>query len=117
MTRDDFQIKIDFLERCINAMMSTDDIKKLSETYYYANQTLTELFTDNLDRIIKEEELKDQILEESSEIEDDYDVDVADCIRNCSTCGNNVEFPPPHTCDICTSLDQEEEYEMWTPKE
>lgn len=35
---------------------------------------------------------------------------------NCSTCKNNVEFPPPHTCDICTSLDQEEEYEMWEPK-
>ena len=34
-------------------------------------------------------------------------------INNCSTCKNNVKFPPPHTCDICTSLDQEEEYEMW----
>ena len=34
-------------------------------------------------------------------------------IKNCSTCKNNIEFPPPHTCDICTSLDQEEEYEMW----
>lgn len=38
-------------------------------------------------------------------------------IKNCSTCKNNVEFPPPHTCDVCTSLDQEEEYEMWEPKE
>ena len=37
-------------------------------------------------------------------------------IKNCSTCKNNVEFPPPHTCDICTSLDQEEEYEMWEAK-
>ena len=37
--------------------------------------------------------------------------------KNCSTCKNNVEFPPPHTCDICTSLDQEEEYEMWEAKE
>lgn len=37
--------------------------------------------------------------------------------RDCSTCKNNVEFPPPHTCDICTSLDQEEEYEMWEVKE
>lgn len=37
-------------------------------------------------------------------------------IKNCSTCKNNVEFPPLHTCDICTSLDQEEEYEMWEPK-
>ena len=38
-------------------------------------------------------------------------------IRNCSTCKNNVEFPPLHTCDICTSLDQEEEYRMWEAKE
>ena len=38
-------------------------------------------------------------------------------IKNCSTCKNNIEFPTPHTCDICTSLDQEEEYEMWEPKE
>lgn len=37
-------------------------------------------------------------------------------IRDCSTCKNNVEFPPPHTCDICTSLDQED-YCMWEPKE
>ncbi len=38
-------------------------------------------------------------------------------IKNCSTCKNNVEFPPAHTCDICTSLDQEEEYEMWETKD
>lgn len=38
-------------------------------------------------------------------------------IKNCSTCKNNVEFPPPHTCDICQSLDQEEDYEMWEGKE
>lgn len=37
-------------------------------------------------------------------------------IKNCSTCKNNMKFPPPHTCDICTSLDQEEEYEMWEVK-
>jgi len=38
-------------------------------------------------------------------------------IKNRSTCKNNVEFPPPYTCDICTSLDQEEEYGMWEAKE
>lgn len=38
-------------------------------------------------------------------------------IKDCSTCKNNVEYPPPHTCDICTSLDQEEEYEMWEEKD
>lgn len=35
---------------------------------------------------------------------------------DCTTCKNNIEFPPPHTCDICTSLDQEEEYGMWETK-
>jgi len=33
--------------------------------------------------------------------------------KSCSNCKNHVEFPPPHTCDICTSLDQEEDYGMW----
>ena len=62
------------------------------------------------------EEIKEQILEDAAEIETDYDVDVSDCVVNCSTCKNNVEFPPPHTCDICTSLDQDEEYGMWEAK-
>lgn len=35
--------------------------------------------------------------------------------KNCKTCKYNVEYPPPHTCDVCTSLDAEEEYEMWQP--
>jgi len=35
---------------------------------------------------------------------------------DCSTCKNNVEYPPPHTCDVCTSLD-EEMYCMWEEKE
>lgn len=36
-------------------------------------------------------------------------------VENCSTCANNLEYPPAHTCDICTSLDQEE-YSMWKEK-
>ena len=63
------------------------------------------------------EEVENQILENAAEIEADYDVDISDCVVNCSTCKNNVEFPPPHTCDICTSLDQDEEYGMWEAKE
>ena len=63
------------------------------------------------------EEIEEQILEDAAEIEGEYDVDISDCIVNCSTCKNNVEFSPPHTCDICTSLDQEEEYGMWEAKE
>lgn len=34
---------------------------------------------------------------------------------DCSTCKNNVEYPPPHTCDVCTSLDQEMHC-MWESK-
>ena len=63
------------------------------------------------------EEVENQILENAAEIEADYDVDISDCVVNCSTCKNNVKYPPPHTCDICTSLDQEEEYGMWEAKE
>ena len=65
------------------------------------------------------EEIAEQILDDASKLEADYDIDIEDMqtIRNCSTCKNNVEFPPPHTCDICTSLDQEERYKMWESKE
>lgn len=35
---------------------------------------------------------------------------------NCSTCKNNVEYPPPHTCDMCTSMNQKM-YCMWEAKE
>ena len=63
------------------------------------------------------EEIEEQISEEAYELDEEYDTDISDCIVNCSTCKNNVEFPPPHTCDICTSLDQDEEYGMWEAKE
>ena len=56
---------------------------------------------------------QEQISEEAYELDEEYDTDISECVVNCSTCKNNVEFPPPHTCDICTSLDQEEEYGMW----
>ena len=63
------------------------------------------------------EQIQEKISEEAYELDEEYDTDVSDCIVNCSTCKNNVEFPPPHTCDICTSLDQDEEYGMWEAKE
>ena len=72
---------------------------------------------DSMQEYDNREEIKEQILEDAAEIEADYDVDTSDSIMNCSTCKNNVEFPPPHTCDICTSLDQDEEYGMWEAKE
>lgn len=65
------------------------------------------------------EEIEEQILEDASELESDYNIDIEgmQTIRNCSTCKNNIKFPLPHTCDICTSLDQEEEYSMWEEKD
>lgn len=33
----------------------------------------------------------------------------------CETCKNNVEFPPPHTCDECTSL-ANDDWCMWERK-
>lgn len=33
--------------------------------------------------------------------------------KSCKNCKNNVEYPPPHTCDECTSLANDEEYSMW----
>lgn len=36
--------------------------------------------------------------------------------RNCKTCRQSeLEYPEPHTCDMCTSLDAAGEYEMWKP--
>lgn len=43
------------------------------------------------------------------------DFDDAKSEKSCETCVYNVEYSPPHTCDVCTSLD-EEEYCMWTSK-
>lgn len=93
----------------------------------YTRTTFTQKVTSYMSEVIQtlgfligefeREEIEEQILEDAAEIEADYDVDISDCVVNCSTCKNNVEFPPPHTCDICTSLDQDEEYGMWETKE
>ena len=63
------------------------------------------------------EMVQEQISEEAYELDEEYDTDVHDCIVNCLTCKNNVEFPPPHTCDICTRLDQDEDYGMLETKD
>lgn len=57
----------------------------------------------------------EQILEIAEKLGEDHDSNNSDVIKCCLTCANNVEFPPPHTCDICDSLD-EELYCMWEPK-
>lgn len=36
--------------------------------------------------------------------------------RSCVNCKHNIEYPPPHTCDVCSSLDSDE-YEMWCRKD
>lgn len=62
------------------------------------------------------EQIQEQISEEAYELDEEYDTDVSDCVVNCSTCKNH-HADIPHTCDICTSLDQEEKYGMWEAKE
>lgn len=88
--------------------------QKVTTRIPYIMQELSFLINE-----FEREENEEQILEDTLELEADYDIDIEgmQTIRNCSTCKNNVEFSPPHTCDICTSLDQEEEYEMWEAKE
>ena len=57
----------------------------------------------------------EQMLEITEKLGADYDSENPYVIKNCRTCVNNVEYPPPHTCDVCDSLD-EELYCMWEPK-
>lgn len=116
MSREELLIQIDLLKGNINTMMISDDIREIGEMYYQASKTISMVYMENIERVIREEEIRNQILEEAAELDEEYDTDVSDCIVNCSTCKNNVEFPPPHTCDICTSLDQEEDYGMWEAK-
>ena len=47
---------------------------------------------------------------------EDIETYVELAVINCSTCKNNIEFPPPHTCDECNSLDQLTNYCMWEHK-
>lgn len=57
----------------------------------------------------------EQILEITEKLGVGYDSENSNVIKNCRTCAHNVEYPPPHTCDICDSLD-EKLYWMWEPK-
>lgn len=57
----------------------------------------------------------EQILEIAEKLGADCDNENFNVIKNCRTCVHNVAYPPPHTCDICDSLD-EELYWMWEPK-
>lgn len=61
----------------------------------------------SLKDIIRQIEKKDKRISElEKKVSDMYvTIKTKGKIKNCSTCKNNVEFPPPHTCDICTSLD------------
>lgn len=34
----------------------------------------------------------------------------------CKNCKNNLPYPPPHTCDECTSLTNNEDFTMWEQK-
>lgn len=116
MSREELLIQIDLLKRNINRMMISDDIREIGEMYYQANKIVSMVFIENIERTIREEEIRNQILEEAAELEEEYDTDISDCVVNCSTCKNH-HANIPHTCDICTSLDQDEDYGMWEAKE
>lgn len=81
---------------------------------------LVPIYDDNILTVLKNKEK--ELARVSKEISDitqfinEQCKYVSNVVKDCSTCKNNVEFPPPHTCDVCTSLDQEEEYEMWEAK-
>lgn len=76
----------------------------------------------DVDKVV--EQLVDLIQGSTNEYGDGYNTAITQAIeiikkggtKSCSNCKNNIEFPPPHTCDICTSLD-EEEFCMWSEKE
>lgn len=100
---------------------------QLSEGKYdsYTQEELVEMLEEN-------EAYNRQLLEDMQELKEvvkklfsDYD-QIDNSIpkkhrkpeekRDCSTCANSLEYPLPHTCDICTSLDQEEGFSMWRAK-
>lgn len=33
--------------------------------------------------------------------------------KSCDNCVNNMDYPPPHTCDICLNLVTDDYYSMW----
>ena len=110
-------------DKCNELFLVAYNLNNNKYTKTVFTSTVTSFMTEIMQTLgflideFEREEVENRILEDAAEIEADYDVDVSDCICDCSNCKNNVEFPPPHTCDICTSLDQDEEYGMWEAKE
>ena len=110
-------------DKCNDLFLVAYNLNNNKYTKTMFTSTVTSFMTEIMQTLgflidkFEREEIENRILEDAAEIEADYDVDVSNCICDCSTYKNNVEFPPPHTCDICTSLDQEEEYGMWEAKE
>lgn len=103
-----------------------EEVQSPKRKYYtYSKEELIEMLEEN-------DAYNRQLLEDMQELKDvvkklfsDYDKihnpipvkhEKPEEIRNCSTCANNLEYPLPHTCDICTSLDQEDEFSMWRAK-
>ena len=110
-------------DKCNDLFLVAYNLNNNKYTKTVFTSTVTSFMTEIMQTLgflideFEREEVENRILEDAAEIEADYDVDVSDCICDCSTCKNNVEFPPPHTCDICASLDQEEEFSMWEAKD
>ena len=115
----------DGLSKCNELFDIAYDLNNNENTRTAFSQKTTTYMADVIQTLsfligeFEREEIEEQILEDASELEADYDIDIEgmQTIRNCSTCKNNVKFPPSHTCDICTSLGQEEEYGMWEERQ
>lgn len=71
-------------------------------------ERLKEYTEEQQEKIIrKERELREKEIKELNRLLQKYPDEESRKlpVRDCLTCKNNFEFPPPHTCDICTSLD------------
>lgn len=89
------------------------------EDEFYLNNEELAAKKERKDREVEIRELRKRIEEDNKrlkELEGEHIADIPDCVKNCSTCKNH-HANIPHTCDICTSLDQDEEYGMWEAKE
>lgn len=91
-------------------MIDISNANKITLTKNHDNTYKIEIEDDNIKCVINRAEHNLEIVALS---------DIKENV-NCKTCKNNPlynnGYAPPHTCDVCTSLDSEE-YEMWERKE
>ena len=62
MNKNELKSEIDMLQGNINRMMVSDDIEEISKMYYWANKRVSTIFMGNIERVIEEEQIRNQIL-------------------------------------------------------